>query len=279
MKKISAGIIYMIIAAFFFSLMAICVKALKGSISSQQMVFARSVFLFAAGAAMVKFQGLTLWGRNKKLLFLRGFFGFLGLSAFFHTLSSIPIADSVVIQYTSPLFTALLAPYILKERSTSRQWLVYLMAFSGLLLIVKPGFSLHAWPALIGLAGAACTGVAYNLVRKLGQTENPYHIILYLPAVSLPLSLPATVSRFALPQGMEWLLLLFIGLFTFIAQIFLTRSLKVERAARATNTSYITIVFSGIFGYLIWGEKPDIFSASGTLLILLAIYLMARQRQ
>lgn len=267
----------MVLAAFFFSLMAVTVKMLRGKIPSQEIVLARSIFMFIVGIYLLKRYRQPLLGRNKKLLFMRGFFGFLGLSAFFYTLTTIPIADSVVLQYTSPLFTAILAPFILQERNSPRQWLLYLLSFSGIVLIVKPGFSVNFVPALIGLAGAASSGAAYNLVRKLGRTEHPLHIILYLPALSIPLATPATLLNFVPPTCLDIALLVLIGLLTFTAQIFLTRSLKMEQAAKATNVSYISIVFSTVFGLLFWKEVPDLFTLFGALLVLISIYWMAKQ--
>lgn len=269
----------MVFAAFFFSLMAVTVKLLKGKIPSQEIVLARSVFMFVVGIYLLKRYHQPLLGRNRKLLFLRGFFGFLGLSAFFYTLTTIPIAESVVIQYTSPLFTAILAPFILKEYNSRKQWLLYLLAFSGIIFIVKPGFSLTFLPALIGLAGACSSGIAYNLVRKLARTDHPLHIILYLPALSIPLATPATLLNFVPPTYFDIVLLILIGLLTFTAQIFLTRSLKLEQAARATNVSYVSIVFSAVFGFLFWNEVPDLFTLFGALLVLISIYWMAKKNQ
>jgi len=277
-KKISTGLIYMILAAFFFSLMAATVKAMAHRIPSQELVLARSIILFSITAMMIKKYHLPFWGRNKPLLFLRGFFGFMGLSAFFFTLTHIPIADSVVIQYTSPLFTALMAPFILREPGSRKQWMIYLIAFSGILLIVRPGFSLTFVPASIGLFGAFSAGIAYNLIRKLRQTEHPLNIILYLPAVSIPCSIPLIVNNFVMPRGMEWIWLTFIGIFTFIAQVFLTKSLHMEKAALATNASYISIVFSTMWGFIFWNEIPDLLTLAGAAIIIIAIYQMAVNR-
>ena len=273
--KFSPGLIYMILAAFFFSLMAATVKAMGHRIPSQELVLARSIVLFSITALMIKKYHLPFWGRNRLLLFLRGFFGFMGLSAFFFTLTHIPIADSVVIQYTSPLFTALLAPLLLKEPASGRQWTIYLIAFGGILLIVRPGFSLTFVPASIGLFGAFSAGIAYNLIRKLRQTEHPLNIILYLPAVSIPASIPLVIHNFVMPEGMEWFWLALIGIFTFIAQVFLTKSLHLEKAALATNASYISIVFSGLWGFLFWKEIPDVLTLTGGAIIIIAIYQMA----
>ncbi|GAB4381244.1 MAG: DMT family transporter [Calditrichia bacterium] len=259
-------------------MMAAAVKALQQKIPSQEIVLARSLFMVVATSIFLIHSHLSFWGNNKKLLFLRGFFGFLGLSAFFYTLTTIPIADSVVIQYTSPIFTALLAIVILKEKTNKKQWMAFVLAFIGVVLVIKPGFSLTFIPAFIGLCGACSSGVAYNLVRKLRESEHPMNIIFYLPAVSIPLSLPGAISDFVLPSGEQWIWLILIGAFTFVAQIFLTIGLHREKAAKATTVSYITVVFSILWGLIFWKEIPDSYSLSGAILILGAIYLTASSK-
>ncbi len=276
MKEFPRGIYYMIVAAFFFSIMAALAKALGSRIPSQELVLARSLFMVAASITVLRKSRLPVWGRNKRLLVLRGFFGFLGLSAFFYTLSKLTIAESVVIQYTSPLFTALLAPAILKEMNTRRQWLAYSLAFSGIVLIARPDFSLSFLPVLVGLGGACSAGIAYNLVRKLRETDHPLNIILYPALVSIPLTIPTVARDFVFPQGREWLFLLLIGIVTFFAQIFLTRSLHLETAAKSTNVSYLAVVFSTMLGFIFWGEIPGPITIAGAALILSSIYWIAK---
>ncbi len=267
----SHGIIDMLLAAFFFSLMAVFVKACGSRIPSQEIVLFRSIIVFVITAYWIHRKRLPFLGNNRVYLFLRGFFGFVGLSAFYYTLTHIPIADSVMLQYTSPLFTALLARFMLREHPSPRLWAYFLIAFIGILFIIRPGFNLQFVPASVGLLGAMGAGMAYNLVRKLRETDHPLNIILYLPAVSILFSLPLVIPHFVMPRGWEWFMLLGVGLSTQAAQIFLTRGLHRETAARATNVTYINVVFSVLWGILLWGEVPDRRSIFGAGLIILAI--------
>ncbi|HFE63254.1 MAG TPA: EamA family transporter, partial [Caldithrix sp.] len=89
MRKFSKGMINMVFAAFFFSLMAVTVKLLKGKIPSQEIVLARSVFMFVVGIYLLKRYHQPLWGRNGKGLLLRGLVGLLGLWGYFYTITNI----------------------------------------------------------------------------------------------------------------------------------------------------------------------------------------------
>lgn len=276
--KFSRGALYMILAAFSFSVMAAFVKVSGHHLPSQEIVLFRSIIIWVITAVMIKRLHLPLWGNNKKLLFLRGLTGFCGLSVFYFTLTQIPISDSTTIQYTSPLFTALLAVFILKERSSPGQWLFFLLAFAGIVFIVRPGYSIYTFPALLGLVGAFFSGLAYNLVRKLRETDHPLNIILYLPTVSIVFSIPMVIHNFVMPVGIDWLVLLAIGISTQIAQIFLTKSLHFETAARATNVSYVSIIFATMFGLIFWGEIPDWRTGIGAALVIIAVVQIAREK-
>jgi drug/metabolite transporter (DMT)-like permease len=269
--QFSRGTLYMILAAFFFSLMSILVKASATNLPPQEMVLARSIVVFVITFYIMRCKGLPLKGNNTKLLIWRGVYGFLGLSAFFYTLATLPITDSVTLNYTSPLFTALLAPFLLKESNSGKQWLYFLLAFLGILLIIRPGFSLQAIPALIGLGGAFFAGLAYNTIRQLRHSDNPLTIVLYFPAICIVLSIPWVIPNFVMPQGWEWIMLLGMGISTQFAQVFLTKSLHYETAARATNVSYIGVVFSTIWGIIFFAEIPDWRTAVGAVIVVYAV--------
>ncbi len=272
----SSGIFYMVMAAFFFSLMSVLVKLSGQVFPPQELVLARSILAFGITAALIKRKGLPLWGRNRRLLFLRGVFGFVGLSAFYYTLTTMPIADSVTLQYTSPLFTGMIAHHYLKEKSAAREWMYFLLAFLGILLIIRPGYSLHTIPAVIGLGGAFFAGLAYNTVRKLRATDDPLSIVLYFPLVSMLFSAPLVAPVFVMPRGMQWLILAGIGLTALIAQLFLTNGLHRERAARAMNVSYIGLVFSTLWGIFLFDEIPDWRTIAGAMITVFAIIKIAR---
>ena len=276
---LSPGIGYMILAAFFFSIMAAFVKASGSHLPFMEIVFARSVIVFLITFIWLRKHRIPVLGNRKGLLFLRGLVGFFGLTAFYYTLTHIPIADSVMLQYSSPLFTALLATVVLKEKSSARLWGLYLLAFLGVAFIVRPGFSVQAGPALVGVLGAFSAGLAYNLVRYLRNWEHPMTIVLSLPLVSILLSFPFVVRNFVMPTGWDWVFLLGVGVATQIAQVFLTKGLVAEKAAVATNVIYVNVVFSALWGVLFWGEVPSALSIAGGVLVVVAIVLINHYRQ
>lgn len=271
---LSPGLRYMISAAVFFSLMGLFVRLVREVPFIEVVVFRALVSLVISAGLLLKARK-SLWGKNRGLLFLRGLFGFLGLSAYFYTIQAMPLAEAVTIQYTNPLFTALFAPLILKEASRGREWLASLLAFTGVLLIAQPTSISAFLPALIGLGGAMCSGLAYNIVRKLGmEGEDPLTIVMYFPLVAVIFASPFAAASWRMPEGIEWLILLGVGVTTQIAQVSMTKGLRLERAARATVVNYLVIFLSTAYSILL-GESLTAFSFLGMGSIIAGITLLA----
>ena len=276
---LSTGLRYMVSAAVFFSLMGLFVRLVRDIPFLEVVVFRALVSLVISAGLLLRARK-SLLGKNRGLLFLRGLFGFLGLSAYFYTIHAMPLAEAVTIQYTNPLFTALFAPLILKERTRGREWSAGLLAFAGVLLIAQPDSVSAMLPALIGLAGAMCSGLAYNIVRKLGmEGEDPLTIVMYFPLIALVLAAPLAAADWRMPVGMEWLVLLGVGVSTQIAQVSMTKGLRLERAARATVVNYLVIFLSTAYS-LVLGEPLSPYSFAGMAAIIGGIALLtARQHQ
>ncbi len=275
----------MALSALFFSLMSLFVKLAGRHLPPMEIVFIRSVLSLILSYLIVRRQGLSPWGNNRKLLFWRGFTGFVALSCFYIAITRLPLADAVVIQYTNPVFTAVLAAYFLREGLRGREIGAMGLSLLGVLLIARPAFlfggltmPLDPVGVLTAFAGAILSATAYVLVRKLRETEHPDVIIFYLPLVSTPGSLPFALMDFVWPSPTLWLILLAIGIFTQLGQIFLTRGLRLEPAGRATSVTYLQMVFAFLWGILFLGEYPDLWSLTGTFCIVAGILLVATQR-
>ena len=270
----TAGLRYMATAAVFFSLMGLLVRMLPGIPFTEIVVF-RAAISFAISAWLLRRSGKSLLGKNRGLLLLRGIFGFLGLTAYFYSIHELPLAIAVTIQYTNPLFTALFATMFLREKGSGREWLAGLLAFVGVTLIAQPGGGGALLPALVGLSGAVCSGIAYVLVRRLGQKdEHPLTIVMYFPIVALILGMPVAIPSWTWPGTVELAALFGVGITTQIAQVALTKGLRMERAARATVVNYLVIVLSTAYS-LVLGETIALHAMLGMAVIVGAISLIA----
>jgi drug/metabolite transporter (DMT)-like permease len=279
------GLRYMALAAFWFSLMSLLVKLAGQRLPAQQVVLARSVVMLVITWVALRRSGLPVLGERRGLLVLRGLLGFGALTCFYYALIHLPLADATVIQYTNPVFAALLAIPFLRERVGWRELLSVAVSLTGVLLIARPAFlfgseelRLPAFALGVALMGAVFSGSAYVTVRKLGQTEHPLTIIFYFSAISVLASLPASALSAVMPTPMEWLLLLAVGVTTQYGQIYLTRGLALEQAGRATAVGYLQIVFAATWGAVFLLELPDRWVLGGAALVVGGTLLLAGTR-
>ena len=284
MIRLSPGLRYMAAGAFFFALMSALVKVAGTRLPTMEVVFARSVVVLAISALVLRRAGVSPRGNRRGVLLLRGGLGFVALSAFYYAVIHLPLADATVIQYTNPVFTALLAALLIGEGLRKREVSLALLSLVGVVVMVRPGFlfgggvpGLPPLAAGAALVGAVFSAAAYVAVRFLGRTENPVVIVYWFALVSAVGSLPFLLADFVRPTGWEWLVLLGVGVTTHLGQVFLTMGLREERAGRAMAVAYLQIVFAAVWGLLLFAEVPDRWTVLGAGLIVAATWLVARR--
>jgi len=281
---VSPGMRYMLAAALAFSVMSLMVRYAGRWLPSQEMVVARAVFSLIVTSWFLIQHRISPWGHNRKLLIARGIIGYAGLAAFYYALVHMPLAEATVIQYTNPIFAALLAAYFLGETMRRREILLVVLSIVGVLLIAKPSFlfggttTLSPWVVAIGMVGAIGSGTAYVLVRKLSETEHVMVIVFYFSMASTLCAIPMAIPGAVWPSPKGWLLLLGIAITTQVAQVCLTHGLKREKAGKATAIAYTQIVFAALWGALFFHEVPDAYTVAGTALIVGSTLALGRSR-
>ncbi len=255
------GIKFLLASGLAFSLMSVCVKAIGGRIPVSELVFARaSISIIITRFLLFKYD-INPWGYQKKLLLIRGLLGTVALFCIFKALIILPIATATVIQYIYPTFTVICAYLILKEYIYKRIVFSIIIGWLGIILVSQPEWNSNnniietAIPISIALIGALMTSLAYICVRKLSAKEHPLVIIYYFPLVSIPFSIPLLINNFVLPSGIEWLWILGIGCFTQIGQVCITEGLRLIPAGQATSINYSQVIFSSMWGVLIFQER------------------------
>lgn len=270
-------------SAFFFSLMSVFVKLAGQTLPTLEIVLARGVVLVVLTWAMLRRMGIHPWGGRRRLLAVRGLLGFVALTCFYYAVIHLPLADATVIQYTNPVWTALIAAVVLDERLRRIEVVGTLASLLGVVLIARPSFLFDLGaaaldPLVVGvaLAGAIFSAAAYVTVRALGSTEDPLVIVFYFALVNAVAAIPLAAPVLVWPSPVEWLLLLGVGVSTQIAQVMMTHGLKRERAGRAMAVAYLQIVFAALWGMLVFDEIPDAWIVSGALLVMGGTWLAGR---
>ena len=262
----------MLLATFAFAVMNVFIKQLD-RIPAMEIVFFRCLVSGVICGAEVARKRMDWQGNNRTLLIARGTFGTLALFFFFITLQRMPLATAVTIQYLSPIFTALIGVFLLREQVWPRQWLFYGIAFIGVFVLKGFDSQVSTLYLLIGIVSAICSGMAYNLVRRLREGEEPIVVVLHFQLVGIAAGLIACLFSWRTPSLREWFYLLMCGVLTQIGQICLTKSLQAERVATVAVLNYLGLLYALIFGLTIFAERYTAQTVLGILLIVAGVLL------
>lgn len=262
----------MILSVLGFAMMNLMVKFL-GRIPATELVFFRSLVSLAITSYYLRKRHIPFFGNQKKYLILRGVFGVTALTLFFYTLQELPLGSAITIQYLSPIFTAFFAIFMLGERMLRWQWFFFLMSFGGIALIkgFDPNISMTLF--LMGVGSALFAGLAYNCIRKVKDTDHPLVVVLYFPLIAMPVMGIVSIFNWVSPLGWEWLLLLLMGIFTQIGQIYMTRALQAAEANEIVAFKYLGILFALGFDFFIFDVRYQPMALIGIGLVLTGVLL------
>ena len=270
-SKKQQAIFYIICSAFFFALMNMFVR-LSGDLPSIQKSFVRNlVALFFALVILLRSKdGFSFQKKNLPAFIGRAFFGTLGILCNFYAVDHLVLSDASILNKLSPFFAILFSYFILKEKLTLVQGSAVAAAFCGAVLVVKPGFAGADVfiPSLIDVAGGLCAGLAYTLVRVLGQRgERGPFIVLFFSAFSCLVTLPFLIFDFHPMTLGQFCMLLLAGLSAAGGQFTITAAYTRAPAREVSVFDYTQIVFAAGLGFLFFGQIPDLFSVIGYCII------------
>lgn len=271
------AITMMLISSFSFALMQLFAK-MAGDLPLAQKVFFRNLLGVILLSVILLIKGIPALGKkeNRKWLLLRSTLGTLGIFTNLYAVGRMNLADSSMLNRFSPFFVMVLAAIFLRETIRKEHILSLLVAFAGVMLVIKPSFSVQTLPALSGLSSALFAGSAYVIVRFLKGREEPLTIVFFFSLFSCILSLPLTLMAYHQPSPEQWWALAGFGLSALGGQYFITSAYKYAPAGEISIYGYSTVIFSAILGNLILSELPDCWSWMGILLVLSSAFYLYR---
>ncbi|MDB2679964.1 DMT family transporter [Methylophilaceae bacterium] len=280
MPQVQNGVIWMIIATFFFAFMGMFVKLGSSYFSEIELVFYRSFISLIFIILIIVNKKISLKTNFKKLHFYRSFVGFLSLLAFFYAISHLPLSTAISLNYTSPLFVALLIPFFIQKNPSFKVCCLLLVGFFGAFLILKPTLTGNsAFAGFIGLLSGFGAGLAYLFMAQLGKVNEPdTRVVFYFTLLSsICAGLLMLLEDTNLEIFQHWWLLLGLGVSATIAQLALTKAYRVGNTLKNAGLSYLTILFSSILGLIVFSETLDVLSLVGILLIIISGIVVSKK--
>lgn len=267
------GIIYILISSLTYAVVNFCVKYLH-HIPTHEIVFFRSLISLIICFFWIRKLGIPFFGSNKKWLIIRGVAGMSALFLFFTTIKEMPLASATTIQYLSPVFTVLLATQLMNEKVRPIQWLLFLMAFGGVLMIKGFDDRVSYLYLGIGIVASMISGIAYNAIMKCRATEHPITVVLYFPLIATPVMGVACVTvDWVTPQGWEWMLVLLLGVFTQFAQFYMAKALLIDHSSRIMPFKYFGVIYALLIGFFFFSEAMPLLSLAGMAVVIAAVVI------
>ena len=264
------GILYILMAAFGFSLMSLFVK-LAGDLPAMQKAFFRNfvAMIFVMIMMLREKVGFIPPKEHIPDLLGRSFFGTLGLVCNFYALGTLNLSDANMLNKLSPFFAIIFSVFLLREKPKFVQLIGVTVAFVGSLFIIKPGFdNPQVLPAVAGLVGGMGAGIAYTFVRRLGKKqENSRRIVFFFSAFSCLLCLPFLIIQYRHMSLLQLVYLILAGTFACVGQIGITKAYICAPAREISVYDYTQVIFAATLGFFVFGDIPDFLSIIGYILI------------
>lgn len=264
--------LWMVAASLLFACMGVCVKLGAAQFSAAELVFWRGFVATLLIGGYILIRRLPLATPHMRTHVVRGLSGFVSLVMYFYAIAMLPLAAAVTLNYTSPLFLALLLVLWVGEPVRRGFHAVLAAGFVGVVLLLQPTLERDQWlGALFGLGSGIISSIAYLNVRRLGELGEPeWRTVFYFSALSAVGGLPWLLAAgpFHAIDLRGWLLLLGVGGFGVLAQLCMTAAYKRGKTLTSASLAYSTVVFSSIFGMLLWAESLSWLSWAGVVLII-----------
>jgi drug/metabolite transporter (DMT)-like permease len=280
--KTSKGIYFMLGATLCFSFLSAIVKYLSHIPPNELMLF-RTIISIIITFFQLRQLNISPWGNQKKLLFLRGVFGSIALITFFISVQKMPLATTAILSYTTPIFTTIIGVLFLGQRVLKLQWACFLLSFIGIMVIKGLDGDISIFYFVLGIISALSSAIVYNLISKVRTNDHPLVIVFYFPLVGFPVMLFWTFFNWVMPHGIDWILILAIGLLTQLGQIWMTKSLQIESLSRASSIQFLGIISSLLIGFFFFNELFTLINFLGIILVasgvLSNIFISSKQQK
>ncbi|MEQ8389738.1 MAG: DMT family transporter [Thalassospira sp.] len=270
--------VFGLMASISAAIFSVFVRLATELIDPLQAVFFRNLFGLILIAPLAFRSGITpLKTKRLPMFLLRAVLSMGAMSFWFSALAYLPLAEATTLNFTVPLFGTVLAAIFLGEKVRQYRVAALLVGFGGVLIIIRPGAETMQMASLFPIAAAVCMASAGLTIKSLSRTENPTTIILYMMALTTPLTLIPALFVWETPS-VDALLLMAAGAFMAnITQLCNTNAFRVYDYGFVIGFNYLRLPFVLIIALVMFGEVPEIWLLPGAGLIIGSALFIARR--
>jgi drug/metabolite transporter (DMT)-like permease len=264
------GSLWMLASSFLFAGMGVFVKLGSADLTAAELLFYRSLLGLLFTYSLIRYKAVPLKTRHWRKHMLRGVVGFAAMMSLFLAITLLPVATAMTLNYTSPIFLAVVALVLQRDRMRRTGYLAIASGFIGVALLLRPTIHSNDWVGeCLGLGSGFLAGIAIYHTRQLGRMGEPSsRIVFYFMLICLICSgswmIVSGISDISLTTAI-WIL--GVGLLGTGGQLAMTRAYSITHSVAVSSLTYSTILFTCVFGVLLFGDSFDLAASIGIALI------------
>lgn len=275
------GVGLILIAVFFFGCLELSAKLASGYMPPVQAVWARYMVHFVI---MAVFLGPVLGrrlirSRRPRLQITRSVLLALTTMCQFTGLKYLQMAELTVITFAAPFIVAALAGVMLGERPGPHRWASIIAGFLGVLIVIRPGLVDLHWAYFVVMLGTVGIALYLLTTRMVSQVDDAVTSLFYTALVGagvLSCVLPFVWETPTAPEG--WLLMLAVGVLGAVGHFIFILGTRYAQGSLLAPFTYVQLVWSVLFGFLVFGNLPDIYTWTGAAVVIASgVYLAWRE--
>jgi drug/metabolite transporter (DMT)-like permease len=278
--------VWMIGAMFSFSLMAVSGRELATNLNTFEIMLFRSIIGFLIVLAIGYFaKTLAEIKRDRLGLHLfRNLAHFSGQNLWFLAVASIPFSQLFALEFSTPVWVALLAPLFLGEVLTKQRVLAVILGFAGVLIVARPDINQFDFAIIAAVACAVCFAGSMMATKSLTSDQSITCILFWLTLMQLAMGLVATVftGTITFPEGINIFWIVIVGIGGLTAHFCITNALALAPAIVVIPLDFMRLPLISVIGFLAYGEAFElpILVGAGVIFIAILLNLKAeKQRQ
>ena len=270
-RRVILGSALVAASGLMFALAGMGIKMAEESLTSFEVLFWRNVLSLALLAPWVLWHWPgSLRPAHRGLMAMRAVALVAALLCYYHAVSVLPLAEAVLLNFSSPIFVPVLGFLLFRFALDGRVLAAVLIGFAGVALILKPGTEFFQPAALIGAASGLLGGLSAVAIWKMPTEENAIRIAVYFAALGILVTLAPVLMDPTLPPAEAWPGLVMLGVCSTAAHVLFAKGCLIAPTDRAGTFIYTSVLFAALFGWLFWEEGLDWLMAGGAVLIVAA---------
>lgn len=273
---VARGVFFMLVAALGSAAMNALIRLVGAEIHPFEIAFFRNLFGLLVLVPVVLRAGFaSLATRVPHLHVIRGVLNAVAMLLWFWGVTLTPLATVAALSFLAPLFATLLAALVLRERVGPRRLAAVLIGFGGALLVLRPGLQPPRLGEILVTSSSLAWAGALIDIKVLARSEPSVRITVYAALFLMPITLAFALPFWVWPDARALGLLFLIGAIGSLGQVAVAQAFREADATQVLPADFTKLVWSVLFGWVLFAERPDLFALSGGTIIFGAVLYVA----